>query len=79
MKTRNIVQIENVYNREGYLVKRSYNGCPVFVPKQDHPMVQIVNFDTEYVTEIKYMTRKEFDLRFKDLVLYNINNLGKSK
>lgn len=69
MKPRSIVEIESTYNREGYLVKRSYNGTPVFIPKQDHPMVQIVNFDTEYVTEIKYMSREEFDLKFKDLII----------
>lgn len=65
MKTEH-VEIVDTYNKEGYLIKRRCNNVPFFVPKQDAPMVQIINQDTEWVTEKFFVTPEEFKNRFGD-------------
>jgi antitoxin (DNA-binding transcriptional repressor) of toxin-antitoxin stability system len=54
------IEIVDTYNKEGYLIKRMANGVPVFIPKQDTPMVQIINQDTEWVSQTKYLTKEEW-------------------
>lgn len=58
------IEIQDTYDGEGYWIKRSVNGFPVFVPKQHAPSVQIITPDTEYVTEKFYMSKKEFEEKY---------------
>lgn len=62
-----LVEIKETWNKEGYLIKRTTNGVPFFVPKQDTPSVQIITPDTEWVQETIFMTKEEFENRFKRL------------
>lgn len=66
---KNVVEIIDTYNKEGYLTKRTCNNVPVFVPKQYIPSVQIIHPDTEWITEKLYMTKKEFSERFGEIKL----------
>lgn len=59
-----LVELQDTYNKEGYLIKRTANGVPIFVPKQDSPIVQIITPDTEWVTEKIFMSKKEFEERY---------------
>jgi hypothetical protein len=60
MKTPEKIEVIDTYNKEGYWIKRSVNGVPVFVPKQDAPRVHIINQDTEWVMEKFWMTPEEY-------------------
>jgi len=63
------VELQDTYNKEGYLIKRSANGVPLFIPKQDAPQVQIINSDTEWVMQTTFMSKEEFKNRFPSLPL----------
>ena len=54
-----IVEVERTYNKEGFLVKLTANGVPVFIPKQDMPSIKINWRDVEWVSETTHMTREE--------------------
>lgn len=56
------VEIKEIYNREGYLIKRTANDIPIFIPQQYAPMVKIITPDTEWIMQKKLMTRKQFEL-----------------
>ena len=62
----NKVKIESTYNKEGYLVKKTINNIPVFIPKELAPQIQIVDIDTAWVIEQTFMTEKEFKEKFKN-------------
>lgn len=59
------VEIVDTYNGEGYLVKRTANGLPLFIPKELASRIQIITPDTEWVTQKILMTKEEFDLTYK--------------
>jgi hypothetical protein len=63
------IETVDTYNKEGYLIKRMANGVPVFIPKQDTPMVQIINQDTEWVSQTKYLTKEEYKHYYPNLNL----------
>lgn len=67
MNINDYVEIEDTYNKEGFLIKRKANNVPVFVPKELVPRVQIITPDTEWVTEKIFMTAEEFKNRFGEL------------
>ncbi len=60
-----MIEILDTYDREGFLIKRTANGVPMFIPKQDVPMVQIITPDTEWVMQKKFMSEEEFKNRFR--------------
>lgn len=60
-----MVECVSYYDKEGYLVKRSYNSVPIFIPKELAPQVQIIDKNTEWVTETFYMTKEEFNEVYK--------------
>lgn len=62
------VEVIDIYNKEGYLIKKTANGVPIFIPKQDVPQVQIITPDTEWVMEKKLMSKEEFENRFPHLL-----------
>lgn len=62
------VEVIDTYDKEGYLVKRTGNGVPMFIPEQTHPSVQIITPDTEWVMQKMFMSKEEFANRFPDLL-----------
>jgi hypothetical protein len=65
------VEIEDTYNKDGYWIKSSANGIPLFIPEQDKPSVQIVDFDLrncEWIMTKKTMTKEEFELSVYSLL-----------
>ncbi len=59
-----MVTMIDTYNKEGYLIKRTANDIPMFIPKQDVPLVQIITPDTEWIQERIFMTKEEFTNKF---------------
>ena len=64
-----MVEVQDTYNKEGFLIKRTANGIPLFVPKEITPRVQIINLDTEWVMKKQFMTKKEFNETYKNITL----------
>jgi hypothetical protein len=68
-----LVEIVDTYDKEGYWIKRTINDVPVFIPKQDSPIIQIwyPDPDIEWVMEKRLMTKEEFKERFGDFYKSN--------
>ena len=54
------IELIDTYNSEGYLIKRTANGVPMFIPQQDVLSVQIITPDTEWIMQKKFLTVEEF-------------------
>lgn len=65
------VEIIDIYNQEGFWVKRTINDVPIFIPKQDIPSIKIINLDTEWIMQKSYMTKEEFRLKYPELLTKN--------
>lgn len=65
------VEVIDTYDKEGYLVKKTANGVPMFIPKQDVQQVQIITPDTEWVMEKTLMSKEEFESIFPHLTQDN--------
>ena len=58
------VMVENTYDKDGYWIKSKANDIPLFIPEQEHPMIQIMDSDLrdcEWFITRKTMTKKEFE------------------
>lgn len=66
MKEEDLVEVEETYNKEGFLVKITANGIPLHIPKQDFPRVKINMQNVEWVTEKVFMTKEEADKLLKN-------------
>lgn len=65
MNSNYYVEVEDTYNKEGFLVKRKANNVPIFIPKELVPRVQILTPDTEWITQKVFMTKEEFKEKFQ--------------
>lgn len=60
----NTIEVIDTYDSEGYLVKKTANGMPMFIPKGLAPQIQIIDKDTEWVMQKSLMTKEEFKEKY---------------
>jgi len=68
-----MIEVVDEYNKEGFLVKKTFNGIPFPIPKDVAPQVQFINLDTEWVVEKFYMTKEEVKEKFGEQFSYPTN------
>lgn len=62
-----LIEVIDTYDKEGYLVKKTANGSPIFIPKKLTPDIQIFDQDTEWVIKKVFMTAREHQEYLKSI------------
>lgn len=66
--SREIVPVEHLYDKDGYLLQMKINGQVIDIPNQEHPMVSVLIKDAEWIQEKFYFTPEEVKQRYGDLL-----------
>ena len=62
---KDMVEIIDTYNSDGFLVKKTANGVPMHIPKEFAPRVQFMGIAPKWAMTKTMMAKEEFDKLYK--------------